>query len=85
MLFVDVAQLDLRDEFRLCLINAEPDHQIGYDLCVLLSITDNGDGTVNVQQDLFQAFQQVKLCFFLLHVAVDPAADTLCAPGGPLV
>ena len=27
----------------------------------------------------------MKLCFFLLHIAVDPAADALCAPGGPLV
>ena len=56
---VDVPQLDLRHIFRLDLVDAEADHQIGDDLGFLLRLPDNADGLVNIQQDALQALQQV--------------------------
>ena len=59
VLLVDVAQLDLGDELGLHLVNAKADHQIGDDLGVLFGVSDNGDGPVDIQQDLAQTLQQV--------------------------
>ena len=51
---VDVAQLDLRHVIRLNLVNAEADHQVGYDLAFQLRLPDDGNGFVDVQQNPLQ-------------------------------
>lgn len=64
---VDVPQLDLRHIFGLRFVDAEGDHQVGYDLLLRLGLADNLDGLVDVQQNLFEAQQQVELSFFLFR------------------
>ncbi len=49
---VDVAELDLRHVLGLHLVDAEADHQVGDDLGLALGLADDGDGLVDVEQDL---------------------------------
>ena len=66
MLFVDIPQLDPRPHyFCLKFVDAETDHQIGHHFAVLFGVPDNGDGPVDIQQNLPQSQQQMKL-FLLL-------------------
>ena len=53
-LFIDVAQLDIGHILGLHLIDAEADHQVRHDLGVLLGLADDGDGLVDIEQDLAQ-------------------------------
>ena len=46
---VDVAKPDVRHVFRLNLVNAEADNQVGHHLGLLLRFPDDADGLVNVQ------------------------------------
>ena len=59
VLLVDVAQLDVGHVLGLHVVDAEADHQVGHHLVVLLGLPDDFDGPVDVQQDLFQAAEQV--------------------------
>ena len=63
MLAIKVAQLDLRNVFRLLLVDAEADHQVRNDFALLLGLAHNLDGLVNIQQNLFQTGQQVQFFF----------------------
>ena len=83
MFLVDVAQFDLCNEFSLNFVDTKPNHQVGDDFGIFLRVADNGDGTINVQQDLSQTLQQMKFCLFLLQVMVQLAADTLGTPSRP--
>ena len=52
---VDVAQLDLRHELGLDLVDTEADHQVGDHLRIGFRLPDDLDGKVDVQQNFFQA------------------------------
>ena len=82
---VDVPQLDLRHIFRLDLVDAETDHQVGDDLGFLLRLSDNADGLVNVQQDALQALQQVQLFLLLAQHEEDPPLHAVGAPRCPFL
>ena len=82
---VDVPQLDLRHIFRLDLVDAEADHQIGDDLGFLLRLPDNADGLVNIQQDALQALQQVQLFLLLAQHEEDPPLHAVGAPRRPFL
>ena len=82
---VDVPQLDLRHIFRLDLVDAEADHQIGDDLGFLLRLPDNADGLVNVQQDALQALQQVQLFLLLAQHEEDPPLHAVGTPRCPFL
>ena len=82
---VDVAQLDLRHELRLHLVDAEADHQVRHDLRLGLRLADDADGLVDVQQDLAQALKQVELFALFALLEEQAAADALRAPGRPLL
>ena len=49
-----MAQADLGHKLGLGAVNAEPDHQVGDHLGILLGLPNDLDGPVDVQQDLFQ-------------------------------
>ena len=85
VLLVDVAQLQLCHEFRLRLIDAEAGHQVGNNLHFQLGVADDGDGLVDVQQDGFQAVQQVQAVALLLQLVVDAATGGLNTPGNPFL
>ena len=85
VLLVDVPQLDLRHIFRLDLVDAEADHQIGDDLGFLLRLPDNADGLVNIQQDALQALQQVQLFLLLAQHEEDPPLHAVGAPRRPFL
>ena len=82
---VDVPQLDLRHIFRLNLVDAEANHQVGDHLSLLLRLTDDGDGLVNIQQDALQALQQVQLFLLLAQHEEDPPLHTVGAPCRPFL
>ena len=82
---VDVPQLDLRHIFRLNLVDAEADHQIGDDLGFLLRLPDNADGLVNIQQDALQALQKVQLFLLLAQHEEDPPLHAVGPPGSPFL
>ena len=84
MLFVDVPQLDLGHIFCLELVDAETDHQIGHHFAVLFGIPDDGNGPVDIQQNLPQSQQQMELFLLFAQVKINPAADALHPPGAPL-
>ena len=83
--FIDIAELDLGHKFCLDLVDAEADHQIRHYLGVGLGLADDLDGHVDVQQDLFEALQEVQPVFLLLELEVNPALDAPGPPGGPLL
>ena len=85
VLLVDVAQLDVGHVLGLHAVDAEADHQVGHHLVVLLGLPDDFDGPVDVQQDLFQAAEQVQLVLLLLHHEVGAPPHPLHAPARPLV
>ena len=85
ILLVDIPQLDLRHIFRLDLVDAEADHQVGDNLGLLLGLPDDADGLVDVQQDALQAQQQVQLVLFAVQYEIHPPPHALRAPGRPLV
>ena len=85
VLLVDVAELDLRHVFRLLLVDAEADHQVGDDLGLLLRLPDDGDGLVDVQQDALQTQQQMQLLLLAGEDEVHPPPHTLRAPCDPLL
>ena len=85
VLAVDVAQLDFRHELRLDLVDAEAHHQVRHHLALQLRIADDGDGLVDVQQDLLQTSQQVQLVLLFRQIKPDPAAHAVHAPGAPLL
>ena len=80
-----MTQLDLGNKLGLRFINAEADHQVGNDLCVLLGLADNLNGAVDIEQNLFQTFEQVQLILLAVQVKVHAAADTARTPCRPLV
>ena len=82
---VQVAQLDLRHIFRLGLVDAEADHQIGHYLGVLLGLAHDADGLVDVQQDGLQALQKVQTLLLALQIVVGAAAHAFHPEGHPLV
>ena len=82
---VDVPQLDLRHIFRLDLVDAEADHQIGDDLGFLLRLPDNADGLVNIQQDALEALQQVQLFLLLAQHEEDPPLHAVGTPRRPFL
>ena len=57
ILLIDVPKPNIRHISRLGLIDPKADHQVGNHLRVLLSVPDNLDGPVDVQQDLLQPLQ----------------------------
>ena len=83
--FIDIAQLDFRDELRLHLVDAEADHQIWNDFRVGLRLADDADGLVDVEQDALEALEQVQLFGFFLLLVIDAAADAFGAPSRPLL
>ena len=85
ILLIDVPQADIRHVLRLDLVDAEPDHQVGHHLRVLLGLPDDLDGPVDVQKDALETLQKVQLVLLLLHVEVDPPPHGLGTPGGPLL
>ena len=82
--FIDVAQPDFRDVFRLHLIDAEADHEVRDDLRVELGLADDADGLVNIEKDFAEALQEVQLVLLFVHLEIEPAADAFGAPGRPL-
>ena len=82
---VDVAQTDVRDVFRLNLVDVEAAHQVRDNLGVLLGAADDGDGLVDVEQDLAQAEQQMQLVLLLAKLKEHAAADAFRAPRCPLL
>ena len=85
VLLVDVSQLDLCNVVGLDLVDAEADHQVRDNLGLGFSAADDGDGLVDIEQDLAQAKQQVELFLLLLELVIGPAADALGPPGDPLL
>ena len=85
VLFIDVPQLDLRHIFRLDLVDAEADHQVGDDLGLLLRLPDDGDGLVDIQQDALQTQQQMQLLLLAGEDEVYPPPHALRAPCDPLL
>ena len=82
---VDVAQLDLRHEVGLDLVDAEADHQVGNHFALQLCLTDDGHSLVDIQQNPFQTPQQVEPIFLLLDLVENPALDAVRPPGNPLL
>ena len=60
VLLVDVAQLQLRHELSLHLVDAEALHEVRNDLGLQLGVADDGNGLVDVQQNSLKAVQQVQ-------------------------
>ena len=85
VLAVDVAQLDLSHKVCLHLVEAKARHEVRHDVGLALGIADDGNGTVDIEQDLTKALQQVELGALFLQVEEHAPADTLHAPGDPLV
>ena len=85
VLAVDVAQLDLGHEVCLHLVEIKARHEVRHHVGLALGIADDGDGAVNVEQDLAEALQQVELGALFLQVEEHAPADALHAPGDPLV
>ena len=85
VLAVDVAQLDLGHEVCLHLVEVKARHEVRHDVGLALGIADDGDGAVDVEQDLAEALQQVELGALFLQVEEHAPADALHAPGDPLV
>ena len=82
---VDVAQLDFGDKVCLHLIETEARHEVGHDVGLPLGVADDGDGAVDVKQDLAEALQQVELGALFLQVKEHAPPDALHAPRCPLV
>ena len=82
---VDVAQPDFCHILCLHLIDAEADHEVRNDLGVELCFADDADCLVDIEQDLAQTFEKMQLVLFLLQLEIDPPADALAAPRGPLL
>ena len=80
-----MAQLDFGHVLGLHLVDAEANHQVGDDLRFLSSVTHNFDGLVDVQQDSFQALQQVQALLLALQIVVGAAAHALGAESDPLI
>ena len=79
-----MAQLDFGHIFSLYLVNAEADHQVGYDLGLLGRVAHDLNGLVNVEQNRLQALEQMQTLLLALQVVVGAAAHTLGAEGNPL-
>ena len=54
---IQVAQLDLRHIFRLGLVNAKANHQIGHHIDLCLGLPDDLNRLVNIQQNLGQTLE----------------------------
>jgi len=85
VLLVDVPQLDLCHVLRLHLVDAEPDHQVGDNVGLLLRLPDDPDGLVDVQQDALQTLQKVQLLLLLVQHEVHPPLHAVGAPRRPLL
>ena len=83
VLLVDVAQLDLRHELGLHLVDAEALHEVGHHVHLELGAADDGDGLVDVEQDGLKAVQQMQAVALFLQVEGDATARRLHAPGNP--
>ena len=81
---VQVAQLDLGHILGLYLVDAEPDHQIGDDLRLFGGAAHDLDGFVDIQQDGFQALEQMQAFLLALQIVVGAAAHALRAERDPL-
>ena len=81
---VDVAQLDLRDVFRLYLIDAEADHEVRDDLRIQLRLADDADGLVDIEKNFAEALQEVQLVLLFVHLEIESAPDAFGAPRRPL-
>ena len=80
-----MAEFDFCHIFSLGLINAESNHEVRDDLGLLLGLTDDFDGLVNVEENFFQTLQEVKTLLGFLEVKIDSAADTFGPEGDPLL
>ena len=81
---VDVAQLDLRNVFRLYLIDAEADHEVRNNLRVQFRFPDDADGLVDIEKNFAEALQKVQLVLLFVHLEIQPAANAFGAPCRPL-
>ena len=69
----------------LHLVDAEADHQVGYDLGFLCGIAHNFNCFIDIQQDSFQAFEQMQALLLALQIVVGAAAHALGAERDPLI
>ena len=84
ILTVEVAQLDFRHILSLHFVNAKPDHQVGHNLGFFRSVAHNFNCLINIQQDSFQAAQQVQTLLLALQIIVGAAAHAFGAECDPL-
>ena len=82
---IDVAQLNLRDIFRLNLINFKACHQIRHNHFFLLGATDNGNRLINIHQDFGKPFEQVIFFGFPLNIKCKLSADGIHAEVRPVL
>ena len=79
-----MAQADLRHKFRLCLVDAEADHEVRHDLGFLIRLAHNAHRLVNVEQDGLQAPQKMQLFLLVLQIAGGAAPHAGNAERRPL-
>ena len=82
---VDVAQLDLGDILGLHLVDTEADHKIRHNIALALGAADDGDGAVDIEQDLFQSVEKMEFFLLLRYVKVYPPPHAFQPPGDPFV
>ena len=75
ILLVEVAELDLRDVIRLDLVDAKACHKVGDNVLFLLSMADDLDRLVDVQQDLSESEQKMELVLLLLEIELKLALE----------
>ena len=71
-----MAQLDFGHVLGLHLVDAEANHQVGYDLGFLCGIAHNFNCFIDIQQDSFQAFEQMQALLLALQIVVGAAAHS---------
>mgnify|MGYP000444189603 CR=1 FL=1 len=84
ILTVEVAQLDFRHILSLHFVNAKPINQVGHNLGFFRSVAHNFNCLINIQQDSFQAAQQVQTLLLALQIIVGAAAHAFGAECDPL-
>ena len=80
-----MAQLDLGYILRLNLIDAEANHQVRYNLDLLVGLADNLDRLVDIEKDFFKSLQKVQPLSLFGAIIEGTALDTLNTESNPLV
>ncbi len=71
MFFVQIPQTNVGNEFSLRLVDVKPLAQVRNHIFVVLGFPNDGNGFVNVQQDLFQSHQHMQFIIFDHQIKVN--------------